>query len=393
MNYHENAHLFYGVNKLIVNLSLIVSHDTFICVFRLSGYCRNSCSGDYEYDGRELRDGKCGYSEKTCCLSATYTGSSGADSADGGTDVPIGAVVSSYASEFIGSSCNSTESNSFSKCTATSNQSWVSNIKITDPVLANAAVLTANVSANTSTSSRSATITVRNACGETATFTYTQNGKPSYTFEWYPEGTSSKTISLNNNAANNSRLSVSSYKNGSAIGFSCSSSASWLTCDGTTTSDMGWRVSENTSTSSRSATITLTQNESGNKITLTVSQEGVGTNCISGTVTLHYNPTHGNYSGYSMNLRSERNLDRQLNGAFVYRLNNTGAIYTIYYTTLFPNRSSWTETRFGGTSETVPHNGEKVYFVLYEGGVGNTPYPDSTVEEDCGGIVVQMDND
>ena len=52
---------FYGMNKLIVNLSLIVSIDTFICVFRLGGYCRNSCSGDYEYDSRELRDGKCGH--------------------------------------------------------------------------------------------------------------------------------------------------------------------------------------------------------------------------------------------------------------------------------------------------------------------------------------------
>lgn len=28
MNCNENAHLFYGINKLIVNLSLIVSHDT-----------------------------------------------------------------------------------------------------------------------------------------------------------------------------------------------------------------------------------------------------------------------------------------------------------------------------------------------------------------------------
>ena len=28
MNCNENAHLFYGMNKLIVNLCLIVSHDT-----------------------------------------------------------------------------------------------------------------------------------------------------------------------------------------------------------------------------------------------------------------------------------------------------------------------------------------------------------------------------
>ena len=28
MNYHENAHLFYVINRLIVNLNLIVSIDT-----------------------------------------------------------------------------------------------------------------------------------------------------------------------------------------------------------------------------------------------------------------------------------------------------------------------------------------------------------------------------
>lgn len=28
MNYDENAHVYYGINKLIVNLNLIVSHDT-----------------------------------------------------------------------------------------------------------------------------------------------------------------------------------------------------------------------------------------------------------------------------------------------------------------------------------------------------------------------------
>ena len=255
----------------------------------------HSCTGEEETDPR-LEDGKCGYSEKTCCLSATYTGSSGADSADGGTDVPIGAVVSSYASEFIGSSCNSTESNSFSKCTATSNQSWVSNIKITDPVLANAAILTANISANSSTSSRSATITVRNACGETATFTYTQSGAKNYVFLIGPSYGSitntSETDSILQIGQSHAML-IESTLNGSFCEASVASNtaSSWLEVSlqraaSSNYYTLSYNAPANNTYSTRSGVITVKQSGSNKTVTLSVSQEGVKAMCeIDGTVT------------------------------------------------------------------------------------------------------------
>ena len=195
----------------------------------------------------------------------------------------------------------------YSECTATSNQSWATATAVT---FLGMQIVTVDVTENTSTSSRRATITVRNKCGKTDTFTVTQEGKPNYVFEWYPEATSSKTISLNNNAANNSRLSVSSYKNGSAIGFSCSSSASWLSCDGVTTNDMGWKVSENSGAcQARSGVITLTQNESGKTITLNLTQAKATT--FNATIKF-INTSDGKWRGIDCSANSDAVIDFDL---------------------------------------------------------------------------------
>ena len=72
MNYHENARLFYDINKLIVNLNLIVSHDTNIKEYATwIGKCSGTYSIYYEEDDcgnrresrREQIIGQCGYTE------------------------------------------------------------------------------------------------------------------------------------------------------------------------------------------------------------------------------------------------------------------------------------------------------------------------------------------
>lgn len=226
----------------------------------------NSCSGEERYN-YEQKDGKCGYVACRCTLTVAGPQSTIGYESETNYGLSLGASCCAN-SEGICEGGDSAQAIT----SITSNRSWLTNLKNTGT--AGLLLIRGDVAENTSSSSRTATVTVKNECGESATFNVTQEGKPSYTFEWYPEESSSKTINLNNSDANNSRLSVSSYKNGAAIGFSCSSNASWLTCDGTTNNDMGWRVTENTTASSRTGTITLTQNESGNKITLIVTQAG-----------------------------------------------------------------------------------------------------------------------
>ena len=251
------------MNKLIVNLSLIVSIDTFICVFRLGGYCRNSCSGDYEYDGRELRDGKCGHSAKTCCLSAAQTGSNQAVSPDGGSNIVIGAAASGYASSFT-SGCTSTESGAYSECTASSNQSWVSGLYVEESGLMNLASVIANVSANTSTSSRSATITVRNACGKSASFTYTQNGRCDL---------SVSAIHLSFSATD---LAKSVTVDSSTGQFSTSVSDSWIVISNSTSTGFNVGVQRNTTGIMRSGSVTV-QNSCGESKSITISQAAAST--------------------------------------------------------------------------------------------------------------------
>ena len=226
-------------------------------------YCRNSCSGDYEYDGRELRDGKCGHVAKTCCLSAAQTGSNQAVSPDGGSNIVIGAAASGYASSFT-SGCTSTESGAYSECTASSNQSWVSGLRVEESGLMNLASVIANVSANTSTSSRSATITVRNACGESASFTYTQNGRCDL---------SVSAIHLSFSATD---LAKSVTVDSSTGQFSTSVSDSWIVISNSTSTGFNVGVQRNTTGIMRSGSVTV-QNSCGESKSITISQAAAST--------------------------------------------------------------------------------------------------------------------
>ena len=352
----------------------------------MPGYRRtHSCTGEEDTDLR-LEDGKCGYSACDCAL-VKLSGSAESVDSNSHTNHVIqfnASIIGTVLVDYVGySGCRNDEGgyDSYQRITSIrSSGSWITNLRTSQEGVAGVKV-TCNISENTTYESRTSTISLTNACGESSSFSISQDGKDCTL-------TNDSAVLNIDSDAYTKRVTVTSTTGQ----FDVSEDLDWISISNKSSSSFTINISENTGTEARSGIVNIS-NSCGDRSLILIAQAGRTINCISGTVTLHYNPTHGNYSGYSMNLRSERNLDRQLNGAFVYRLNNTGAIYTIYYTSLLPNRSSWTETRFGGTSETVPHNGEKVYFVLYEGGYGNTPYPDSTVEEDCGGIVVQMDND
>ncbi len=129
---------------------------------------------------------------------------------------------------------------------------------------------------NTSTSSRTATITASYS-GKSATCTVTQAGaEPTieYVFTWEGGSTSDTSanfpwdFSTNGTAAN---IPVVSTKNGSSQSWSVSSKPSWITTS-TTSSKVTISASDN-SGSARSGEVVLTQSGSGNTLTVNVSQD------------------------------------------------------------------------------------------------------------------------
>lgn len=128
---------------------------------------------------------------------------------------------------------------------------------------------------NTSTSSRTATITATHG-GKSATCTVTQSGATpadNYVFTWEDGSTSDISASFpwdfsaNGTAAN---IPVVSTKNGSSQSWSVSSKPSWITTS-TTSSKVTISASDN-SGSARSGKVVLTQSGSGNTLTVNVSQ-------------------------------------------------------------------------------------------------------------------------
>lgn len=129
---------------------------------------------------------------------------------------------------------------------------------------------------NTSTSSRTATITATYS-GKSATCTVTQSGytppADNYVFTWDDGSTSDVSASFpwdfstNGTAAN---IPVVSTKNGSSQSWSVSSKPSWITTS-TTSSKVTISASDN-SGSARSGKVVLTQSGSGNTLTVNVSQ-------------------------------------------------------------------------------------------------------------------------
>lgn len=142
-----------------------------------------------------------------------------------------------------------------------------------------------NMTANSSSSSRSGTITfVQNESGKTVSVNITQAVAATYEFSanqstWNADA---------NGGANNPYLCIQlkSKKNGSKIGYTVSSKPSWVTevtekpsgvsCPVLSGYDYSFVIisSANSSSSSRSGTVTLKQNESGKTDNITVNQEG-----------------------------------------------------------------------------------------------------------------------
>lgn len=130
---------------------------------------------------------------------------------------------------------------------------------------------------NTSTSSRTATITATHG-GKSATCTVTQSGHtPTYTFNVTPTNLSVTA------AETNETLTVNSYKtvlksDGSetteSLNYEFSSNASWVNAARTTTNTTYITVAQNLTTNQRSAKITLTQAESGAQVFTNVIQAG-----------------------------------------------------------------------------------------------------------------------
>ena len=127
--------------------------------------------------------------------------------------------------------------------------------------------------ANTSTSSRTATINASYYSGKSATCTVTQAGSTNYVFTWGNGSTSDVSAnfpwnsSANGTAAN---IPVISTKNGSSQSWSVSSKPSWITTS-TTSSRVTISASDN-SGSARSGEVVLTQSDSYNTLTINVGQ-------------------------------------------------------------------------------------------------------------------------
>lgn len=126
---------------------------------------------------------------------------------------------------------------------------------------------------NTSKSSRTGVITMRNECGGEATLTVIQGGKP----DQYEFRSNDDSIDGTYNSGTFT-IGVTSTKNGSYIGFSTQSKPDWVSINykqQTATAMLtDITLSANTSTSSRSGTIVFKQNESGDTISISVSQTG-----------------------------------------------------------------------------------------------------------------------
>ena len=234
-----------------------------------------SCTGEEETDLR-LEDGKCGYSTAVCILNMQSSANLTTDYKQKNSSQTEGRPSVVYDSRYGEEDCAITTC--YSECTATSNQSWATP-SVT--IFLGLQVVNVNVTENTSTSSRNATITVRNECGETDTFTVTQEGRVDYVFECQNSPCEGQFDW--NDTGRSSLLLVTSTKIGSPIGCTASSDCSWFTItnggpvqtgEPTTYAVQIDISSQNTSTSDRSCTLTVKQNESGKTIQVPVMQSG-----------------------------------------------------------------------------------------------------------------------
>lgn len=202
----------------------------------------------------EYVDGKCGY--VACSLTFDKTSHLVGPEYVAADHVGSGTSVGSSAGEV----------------SLSSNQSWCTpRINVSD----NDFTLYVECEANTSSSGRSAVVTMTNGCA-TKTVTINQAQKADvYEFSI----SSGSSVSCKDAGSCTPTIALMSTKNGSKIGYSVTSKPSWVNIvDSGGVSNIGYLLyctaTANSSTSSRSGTIILTQDESGKTIEISVTQAG-----------------------------------------------------------------------------------------------------------------------
>lgn len=143
----------------------------------------------------------------------------------------------------------------------------------------NKSTSTFTISANSSTSSRSAKVYFQqNYSGKRDYASLSQSGATptpdTYVFKWNDNMGGGDTVEYLGMSSGQERIdqTLTSTKNGSNVGWSLSGVPSWITGITTSGSEIHAIVAANTSTSSRSANITLTQSGSGKTLYIKVSQ-------------------------------------------------------------------------------------------------------------------------
>ena len=143
----------------------------------------------------------------------------------------------------------------------------------------NKSTSTFTISANSSTSSRSAKVYFQqNYSGNRDYASLSQSGATptpdTYVFKWNDNMGGGDTVEYLGMSSGQERIdqTLTSTKNGSNVGWSLSGVPSWITGITTSGSEIHAIVAANTSTSSRSANITLTQSGSGKTLYIKVSQ-------------------------------------------------------------------------------------------------------------------------
>lgn len=250
------------------------------------------------------------------------------------------------------------------------------------------------ISANTSTSSRSANVYfVQSESGKRDYATISQSGyvppADNYVFTWDDGSTSNVSanfpwdFSTNGTAAN---IPVVSTKNGSSQSWSVSSKPSWITTS-TTSSSVSISASDN-SGSARSGEVVLTQSGSGNTLTVNVSQDAKAADEYylgvrkSGETSSYESITFNNVPANTTNWSGDYTYVSRKNGVFFgnvsfstnvswITVNNSGS-YTVAHNTSGLPRS-------GTITLTQAESGLKCYIYInqqqYSPTYGITVYP------------------
>lgn len=210
-------------------------------------------------------------------------------------------------------------------------------------------LLVIGLTENTSKSSRTGVITMRNECGGEATLTVTQGGKPDqYEFE-FVDGTTGKVWS-GSDAERTIQYTITSTKNDSYIGYSVQSKPDWCSVDysNQTSTSMLAKITmtANSSTSSRSGTIVFVQNESGKTVSVDITQAGKTQEiCLMGRVSLVLKDDKTGYQGYRYTIQTKDGVLLDTARTIIVKgssvLGGGGATDEIYQFTIDAGKSKW----------------------------------------------------